>query len=178
MTGALAPTLERVAVRLRPAPPLEPPFDDELPEPLPSGITMLPLEWSRRRVPERRAVASQPVAPIESPARVAAHRFVGVCVEVLNGFRPVTHLRSLTAPTDLPAITDQLVRRTARVRLGQPARPAARHLVRVRCVRTCEPRDGVAEVAVVLAHGAATWAMAVRLERLEHRWLCRLIQVI
>jgi hypothetical protein len=45
-------------------------------------------------------------------------------------------------------------------------------------MRTCEPRDGVIEVAVVLGYGIHTWAMAIRMERPADVWLCKLIQVV
>jgi hypothetical protein len=120
-----------------------------------------------------------PVRFQPTPGAVAAQRFVGVCVEILNGHRAVSHLRAVTAPGEYKQITDQLVARTNRTYLGRPGRTAPTpHRVRLIGMRTCEPRDGVVEVAAVLAYGVQTWAMAVRMERSAETWLCKLIQVI
>ena len=151
----------------------------------------------------------------------ADQRFVELCVEILNGFRPVAHLRAFAAPLDYPLMANQLTRRavrlglvpprgTARVRtLGghpaasplrtrpdapgragarpdtQPAGPgtaarAAAHDDRVAVLRlrVCMPRAGAVEVAVVLAAGGLTWAMALRLEHRHRRWHCTLMQVL
>jgi hypothetical protein len=189
MTAALAVLTDSTSapfVRVRPAPPLDPPFDDEPGLP-PAGLAMLPMEWPpapravRTAHPARPPQRRHPPATAGRPgqARAAAQRFVGVCVEVLNGFRPATHLRPMAAAADLPAVTDQVLRRTARVYLGGAAGNAGRdHRVRVRSLRVCEPRDGVAELAVVLMYRESTWAMAARLERQGQAWLCKLVQVL
>jgi hypothetical protein len=111
-------------------------------------------------------------------ARHAAQRFVGMCVEVLNGFRPAAQLRPVTAVPRFNDIADQLVRRATRVRMspGQAARNG--RLLRVRRMLLCEPRDGVAEAAVVLEQGQVCWAMAVRLERSTEGWRCTVVQVV
>jgi hypothetical protein len=44
----------------------------------------------------------------------AAYRYVGLCLEVLDGFRPVTHLRRFTVPAAFDAVAGQLARPTAR----------------------------------------------------------------
>jgi hypothetical protein len=116
---------------------------------------------------------------VTTPGRAAAQRFVGVCVEVLNGHRPVSHLRAITAPADVSGVTDQLVRRTTRTYLARPGASApGPNRVRLRSLHTCEPRDGVAELAAVLEYGAQIWAMAARLERRADTWLCTVVQVV
>ena len=120
-----------------------------------------------------------PVRPLpQVTARAAAQRFVGMCVEVLNGFRPANQLRPVTAVPRFNDVADQLVRRATRVRLspGQAARQG--RLLRVRRMVLCEPRDGVVEAAVVLDQGKACWAMAIRLERSTEGWRCTVIQVV
>jgi hypothetical protein len=197
---------------VRPAPPLDPPFDDA-PQP-PNGMELLPVDWSGADV-ERRQIsalkrglprpgdqrgdatqlrdASQPGSPtqpggaVQPPvvaARAALQRYVGMCVEVLNGYRPTAHLRPITDLQRFNDVADQLVRRTVRVRM--PPGQAARHgrLVRVRRMLVCEPLDGIAEAAVVLEQGDACWAMAVRMERDPDRsgaaggWRCTIVRVI
>jgi hypothetical protein len=109
---------------------------------------------------------------------VAASRFVGVCVEILNGFRPVAHLRTLTTPFDYVSVTRQLTRRAMRIRMP-PRRPrTVDEQVAVLCLRVCELRDGVAEAAAVLHVGGSSWALALRFEQRRGAWLCTLLQVI
>jgi Family of unknown function (DUF6459) len=124
----------------------------------------------------RPATRPRPLPP--TTARAAAQRFVGMCVEVLNGFRPAAQLRPVAAVQRFNDIADQLVRRAVRMRLtpGQAARQG--RLLRVRRMLLCEPRDGVAEAAVVLEQGQVCWAMAVRLERSAEGWRCTVLQVV
>ncbi|GIJ51041.1 hypothetical protein Val02_79270 [Virgisporangium aliadipatigenens] len=124
----------------------------------------------------RRRAAALRASPA---ARAAAQRFVGVCVEVLGGHRPISHLRAVTSTADLARVTDQVIRRTTRAHLARPTPPGTRpHRVRLRSLHVCEPVDGVAEVAAVLEYGPRVWAMAVRLERHGESWLCTLVQVL
>jgi Family of unknown function (DUF6459) len=133
--------------------------------------------------PGSRVAASPRCAPgsrtYPTPATAAAQRFVGVCVEILNGHRAVGHLRAVTAAGELQRVEDQLVRHTTRKYLGRQGTTAPRpHRVRLRGLRVCEPRDGVAEIVAVLEYGARSWAMCVRLERRSDSWLCTLVQVV
>jgi hypothetical protein len=99
--------------------------------------------------------------------------FLSLCLEVLNGFRPVTHLRPLTAPTEFSAVTEQVGRALDRIPRG-----SGRPRVRLRELRVCEPLPGIAELAAVLGHGDRAWAMALRLERRPTGWLCTFAQVV
>src|SRR5262249_15541000 len=108
-------------------------------------------------------------------ASVAANRFVAVCVEVLNGFRPATHLRALTTPSDYSTVVKQLTRRTARVRMS--AAPDSGR-VGLHRVRVFEQRTGVADAVAVLRRGEASWAIALRFERRRGAWLCSLLEVV
>jgi hypothetical protein len=114
-----------------------------------------------------------------APAAAAAERFLNVCLEVLNGHRPASHLRAVTTAAQVAEVTDQLVRRTTRTYLATTGRTeAVPRRVRLLRLHTCEPRDGIAEVVAVLAYGSSTWAMAARLERHADTWLCTLVHVI
>jgi hypothetical protein len=147
------------------------------------------------------AAAPEPAAgpPVLSPARLATRRFLAVCVEVLGGFRPVTQLRPLCLPDRFDEITRGLRAHTPgavpgsrtpgqsavsrRTPTGAPPRPgrvgqSGADRVTVRRVQVCEPIDGVAEVAAVLSRRDHVWAMAVRLERRQERWLCAHLEVI
>jgi hypothetical protein len=210
-----------LALRVRPAPPLDPPFDDERP----TGVSaycpgQLELHPPRPAivVPDTPDPAGPPggstsgsVGGPAGEAGRAARSFVNVCVEVLNGFRPVTHLRPFVAPSSYTRMVDQLTRRAVRLRMaattvpGQPRPPtpngssawaggpggrsgggsggrgsvgARGPRVALRRMHVCEPRAGAVEAAVVLSHGGATWAMAVRMERHERQWHCTSMQVI
>lgn len=143
-----------------------------------------------RPQPERRLFVSReaPEVDVESSihqvtAWAALRLFVGMCVEVLNGYRPAGQLRPMSDPHRFTDIADQVVRRTVRVRMS-PAQAARQgRLVRVRRMLVCEPLSGIAEAAVVLEQGDTCWSMAVRMERSARgaeaaSWRCVLVQVI
>jgi hypothetical protein len=197
------PAVSATAVLVRPAPPLDPPCEEILvrrPAQPAGGMDFLPGDWlafpGPAQVPSSRPrrTTPSPDDPALPPPHAAAQRFVGMCVEILNGYRPAAHLRRVTHPKHCAAVTDQLIRRTVRVRM--PPSHAARqgHLVRVRRMLVNEPLPGVAELVAVLEQGPAVWAMAVRLERTARpgpnprpgaspgpgpsAWLCTLVQVV
>jgi hypothetical protein len=109
-----------------------------------------------------------------SEARLAAHRYLSLCVEVLGGFRPPAHLRSMTATDAYERVIAQLQPR----RPGPATARSAGERVQLRHVRVFEPVDGAAEVAAVLSRGDRVWAMALRLERSPFGWLCRQLWVL
>jgi hypothetical protein len=45
------------------------------------------------------------------PVAASAQRYVRICLEVLNGFRPVSHLRTLGGPVEFSTVVSQLGRR-------------------------------------------------------------------
>lgn len=123
MTAALVDTAAS-PVRLRPAPALEPPYDDERPDATPAATrgphdVELPLDWGRptlRPVGGRstqrvdRAVRPRPARPrrtgwqgMADDLPLAIKQFVDMYVEVLNGRRPVRHL--------LPYVSNEAFRR-------------------------------------------------------------------
>jgi hypothetical protein len=174
------------AVRVVPAPPLEPPFDDQRAPDLrplpPDAGAQLTLQW-RAADPARVAAAS--VAPrIDVPPSAtvgaspaawhAALRFLDRCQEILNGYRPASHIRPMSTPTDAQTIVEQVAavaRRTTQVPRAarRGARPGA---VARRRVHVCEPRPGAAEAVAVLSQASRSWAVAFRLERRGAAWLC------
>ncbi len=129
----------------------------------------------------------------ESDLRRATRLIIGACVEVVGGYRPLPQLRPFCVAEHYDAIVNRLVRPSGRangrgqaatrssivpghgapaVARGQPDR------VHVRRVQICELRDGVAEIAVVMARREKVWAMALRLERVQGRWLCSHLEVV
>ena len=182
----------RPAIRLRPAPRHEPPFDDERDPRSWPDPHQLALEWPRP-APPRQAPPEPPPPPRKrtvvtgaSPeAKLAVRRFVATCVEVLNGYRPAAHLRRLSQPREAAAVVSQAVVGARRVtearqartagRSPRPRRPVPAAVVRL---RLCEPREGAVEGAAVLVIGDRTHAMAFRLELHEETWQATTLRLI
>ncbi|QSB13891.1 hypothetical protein JQS43_20415 [Natronosporangium hydrolyticum] len=185
-------------LRLRAAPTYDPPFDDQAttdwrsagasqpmlaaPQPLAPAGTSGPAGASGGSADRRSPTAAAPATT------AAAVRFVNTCLEILNGYRAVNHLRAVTHPLAAPeviAAMTQAVRRLRRTVSPQRASPRRESLVKVRQMRTCEPRPGVAELAVVVgarvgpqARDERSWALAFRLEQTQDRWLCTAAQLL
>ncbi|MFV2085390.1 Rv3235 family protein [Micromonospora sp. LOL_021] len=129
----VATRIRRPPVRLRPAPPLDPPFTDEpaqfdlRPGPHPGVQLALDLAGATPGavVADRPATADgQPVngsaggrrkglppdalAGASPEARRAAHRFLAASLEIINGFRPAGHIRRLADPAQSLAVGAQL----------------------------------------------------------------------
>ncbi|WP_433797419.1 Rv3235 family protein [Actinoplanes sp. CA-252034] len=178
----LAPNGSRAAIRLRPVPRYEPPFDDEATPQVWTSSRQLTLEW-----PADGSAASPPatmeppvVAGASGDAKLAVRRFVRLCVEVLNGFRPAAHLRRLALPSHAAEVVAQGLagaRRAADLRRTRQA-TARRPPVAVIKVVLCEPRAGAVEAAVTLVTGDRTWAMAFRLELHQQTWAATALLVI
>jgi hypothetical protein len=180
----------RRPIRLRPAPRNEPPFDDER-DPLtwPSPH-QLALDWSRPATSLRPPDPPPPVnrtvvTGVSADARLAVRRFVAMCVEVLNGYRPAAHLRRLTQPREAATVVAQGVagaRWVGHARLTRVAGRAPRHRrpapAAVVRLQLCEPREGAVEAAAVLLIGDRTHAMAIRLEEHGESWLATTLRLI
>ncbi|MDG4779338.1 Rv3235 family protein [Micromonospora sp. WMMD961] len=197
MMSEARPSPSRPPVRMRPVPPVDPPYADEADDsywPVPThGQLALDLFASTRpdpvRPPERRAAlrpvrtrsATHPAAslpPATAPESTrAAHRFVGTCLEVINGYRSPAQLRALLDPPRAGDLLAELAR--ASTRTGAPRRRTTRPAVRLLRLRVCEPREAAVEAAAVLTGTAGqSWAMALRLEHRRGRWLCTALHVL
>ncbi|MEV0896319.1 Rv3235 family protein [Actinoplanes sp. NPDC049802] len=182
----IAPTGSRPAIRLRPVPRSEPPFDDESAPQVWAPPRQPALEWpaGTQRSPEKGRPASPAVAGAAGDAKLAARRFVHLCVEVLNGFRPAAHLRRMALPAEAAEVVAQGLagaRRAAELRRAghRGARPARRPVpVAVLRLRLCEPRPGAVEAAVTLVTGDRTWAMAFRMELHQQTWATTALVII
>jgi hypothetical protein len=194
--------MTRPAIRVRPAPALEPPFDDEASPQAwagPGAAEQLAFDWPRPAAGPDRAAArppgeSRPSASLGASAEtvVAVRRFVRLCLEILNGYRPTGHVRALTNPAVAPDVIEQLThahqriaewgvphRRPATRPPGRAPAPSRQERVDLRRVLVCEPRGGVAEATVVLAgSGGPAMALALRLEQVHGRWLCTVAQTV
>jgi hypothetical protein len=192
-------------VRMRPAPQFDPPYDDEPAAPVRVlGPVDEPGPPERSEDPER-LWGPAPAGPAGGlPPRAgtggqAAYRYVGLCLEVLEGYRPATHLRRLTLAAAFENVLDQLSRpaaRTGHPSSGGPApqatggrpttggAPPTRRgdrgadRLRLRRLWVGEPSDGVVEAAAVVGRADRAWALALRLERRGDRWLCIDLQVV
>jgi Family of unknown function (DUF6459) len=117
-------------------------------------------------------------------AKLAVRRFVHMCVEVLNGYRPAAHLRRLALPKEAPGVVAQAVegmRRVAELRHDTRAghrRERKPRPVGVLRLHHCEPRPGAVEAAILLVTGERTWAMALRLELHQQTWFATALRLV
>jgi hypothetical protein len=135
---------------------------------LPSAGAAGPTEHVPGTGPPRLGPRSRPV---ETPgnratpsARAVATVVVRAIVEAMTGIRPAAHLAAWTSPqvqTDLERLTADNLRRRRYT---------------LRCVRVCEPREGIAEVAAVIAQGERVSALALRMETINGRWRVTALQ--
>lgn len=93
-----------------------------------------------------------------------ARRIAQSIIEATAGLRPPTQLIRHLAPS----VYGTVARRS--LLAARRPNPGGRRAV-VTAVRVCEPRDGVAEAALVVADGTRARALALRLEGLDGRWL-------
>jgi len=182
-------------LRLLPAPPTDPPYDDELggAAPVVDGALALAFPMPATSVPLRLAPPAIEEATDEDTERATprallpdpvplARRLAQVVVEVVAGDRPASQL-ARHATLD---VLDQL-ERTARHRaaraaatqraqgVGANAPVAARP--QVTSVHVSEPTDGVAEACAVVSAGPRRRALAFRLEGLDGRWQCTALRM-
>ena len=169
---ALDPSSEGAGRPRRPTvrrlPPLEPPYDDELPD------GPLGLIWQREQLPFEEPAPRrfeheidffdpQPTARRDLPDPEAwATRFLQAVVETLAGSRPSAQLQEWTSQ----AVRSQI----SRMRYDTRWRTPAGVVPLIKSVRASEPADGVAEIAAVVQRGAVYSAAAVRLEGFDGRW--------
>jgi len=124
--------------------------------------------------------AAAPPLPLEAlvgasgVCQTAARRFLMLCLEVCQGFRPSGQLARICRPAEAVQITEEISRLARRVAELRPANTAARSGVAVkpRRLRVCEPRPGIGEAAVVLNAYGNVIAFAFRIERQDDgNWL-------
>lgn len=183
-TVEIAPRGPRPSISLRPAPPCEPPFDDELEPAVWATAHQLALDWSRPAAvePVAQPLHRSVVAGASAEARMAVDRFIRLCVEVLNGYRPPAQLRRFARPADAAEVVAAAragVQRAAQLRKAVRARPPKRlSPTAVINRRLCEPRPGAVEAAVALVTGERTWALALRLERDHDIWAATTLRLV
>jgi hypothetical protein len=163
-------------LRLVPAPPHDPPYDDELPAVGPRVVGNLALAFPADDptiVPLRLvapAVGPAPAGELPEP-RGWAIRLAQAIVEVLAGSRPPAQL----SPHASLAVVQQLERASAVALRGAPRTGARSPLVQ--SVQICRVRPHVAEAAAVIDTGPRRRALALRLEVRGGRWQCTALQL-
>lgn len=119
--------------------------------------------------------AHRPTPSSELPEpRAWTVRLVQAVLEILAGQRPPQQLLRWTSDAvyaDLSARVLALARRPEARRRRSPQ-------VRLRAVHLCEPVDGVVEVTAVVQTGGRFRAMALRLEGMDGRWQCTVLQLV
>ncbi|HEX5540732.1 MAG TPA: Rv3235 family protein [Micromonospora sp.] len=190
----------RPPIRLRAVPALDPPFEDEsAPAWAPALAGQLAFDVAAEQRPSLtsrppggpRPSRRRPPAPLDPlplppaalatagpEARQAARRFLVTCLEILNGHRPVSHIRLLSGRGEAASVVANLTAGLDRLILLRRRPPHRRAPVALRRMRVCEPRTGVAEAAAVLGTGGRSWAIALRLERRQGTWVATALRVL
>lgn len=102
-----------------------------------------------------------------------AARFAQVVVEVIGGDRAVHQLMRWTS-VDVYA---DMLRRSHALQRTTPAQHRVRRLrAQVRSVHLSRPQPEAAEISIHVRHGARSRAIAARIECIEGRWRCTVLQ--
>ena len=102
-----------------------------------------------------------------------AARFAQAVVEVIGGDRGVHQLIRWTTDD----VYADMLRRSHALQRTAPAQHRVRRLrAQVRSVHLSRPADDVAELSIHVRHGARSRAIAARIERIENRWRCTVLQ--
>ena len=152
------------ALRVAPAPPCAPPYDDE-----PGGVPLLRLVAAPREPLEVDESVwftedRTPTAELPDARQFAAVLLQGL-VEVLAGARSLTQLRMQTT-VELYA---ELAERLEGGRMTRGGRPEPRCVGRV---HTQERPEGVVEACATVRRNGRLSAVALRLEGFCGRWVC------
>ncbi|HET9498775.1 MAG TPA: Rv3235 family protein [Marmoricola sp.] len=132
---------------------------------LPFGVDHAP---GLPRRPELSIVTGSP-----SGLEAFAARLAQAVVEVMSGDRGVHQLMRWTTES----VYADLLRRTHTLQRVAPGELRQRRVrAQVRSVHLCRPRDGVAELSVHVRHGQRSRALAARIELVEARWRCTVLE--
>jgi hypothetical protein len=167
-----SPAPRRVTVR--PAARREPRFDDEQDGPAQRVLSlnqpepMLPFAPCPDRLTSPRSwAAARPTGRSDLPdPQLWSRRLVIALLETRAGRRPLRQLAAHVSPSILAGLAESMQRGQ-----WQASHPGA-----IRALRSCEPADGVAEIAAVIDMGARCQALAARIEGLDGRWRCVRLQ--
>ncbi|MGO4255869.1 Rv3235 family protein [Marmoricola sp. RAF53] len=166
-----------------------PPFPPPTPPRGIASVVALPIDRGEHVVPiattqEKLAFEADPSGSGERPRlrlvtgdeteldRFAA-RFAQAVVEVIGGDRGVHQLMRWT--TD-EVYADMLRRSQALQRTTPPQQRVRRLRAQVRSVHLSRPHPEAAEISIHVRHGARSRAIAARIELIEGRWRCSVLQ--
>ena len=174
----------RHRLHVRPAPSVDPPYDDELADGAATGLWMLPAAAEQLPFEDADAdadaavetVDAQPTPRADLPCpRLIAAGLVQALMEVMSGRRSVQQLA--TATTD--DVYTQLECRIKALRALRRRRGiVSTEVARLISIRVGEPSDGVAEVTAVVRRGERHRAVALRLEGADGSWQCTALQLM
>jgi hypothetical protein len=178
----VAPPARR-RLHMRPAPPVDPPYDDELADAPGAGAWLfpavadeLPFEDPGTGADTDEAFDVQPTRRADLPCpRLVAAGVVQAVMEAMSGRRSVQQLMTVTTDEVYAELECRIkALRALRHRRGTASTGAAR----VISVHVGEPSDGVAEVTAVVRRGERHRAVALRLEGADGRWRCTALQLM
>ncbi len=102
-----------------------------------------------------------------------ATRFAQAVVEVIGGDRGVHQMMRWTTLE----VYDDLQRRSSTLQRTTPGDQRRRRLrAQVRSVHLSRPQDDAAEISIHVRHGQRSRAIAARIERIEGRWRCVVLE--
>jgi hypothetical protein len=102
-----------------------------------------------------------------------AARFAQAVVEVIGGDRGVRQLMRWTTEW----VYADLMHRSHALQRATPGDERRRRVrATVRSVHLFRPDDDSAELSIHVRHGARSRAIAARIERIEHRWRCTVLE--
>jgi hypothetical protein len=131
----------------------------------------LPLQLGAPGLPRRPELSV--VTGTTTGVEAFAARLAQAVVEVISGDRGVHQLMRWT--TD--SVYADLLRRTHSLQRVVPGELRVRRVrAQVRSVHLFRPRDGVAELSVHVRHGHRSRAIAGRIELIESRWRCTVLE--
>lgn len=118
-------------------------------------------------------------------AKLAVRRFLHLCVEVLNGYRPPAHLRRLALPMEAAEVVSQGLAGAQRIATLRKAgrtvgrRPPRRMPpVAIACLKLCQPTACAVEAAAALVTAERTWGLALRMELHNGVWAATTLRLI
>ena len=167
-TAALIP-LAAIAY-LRPAPPREPGFDDEVGGAQLAGPLDRRLPFASPRCHPTAHTASALPRTLPDPAGWAHRLLVGI-IETAGGRRPLQQLSAMLSPAVAAGLAADFERAAQRNAAHWT------HAATVRSMHATEPADGVAELSATVLAGRRVRAVALRLEACEGRWRCTRLQL-
>jgi hypothetical protein len=152
-------------LRYEPAttPHLHPTHLHPFPPPPPGPIPPVAAGLARELTPD---IAPEVTAAERTQAEQAVGRLLRAALEVLDRRRPSAHIAARVSPPVLRYLQLATGRRHAR-------RP-----VRLRRMRLCLPRSGVAEVAVTCELDGRVRALAARFEHRRAGWCCTVLRLL